>query len=417
MKKLFSNKLYVATLISDTVSNLGDILFYLALMSYVLQVPETKLAISLIGISEMLPMLFGVLLGYFADRFPNKVNGILLSQVLRAILYSLLGLAMGWRPALWIALFAIGINLISDLAGAFENALFIPVSLRLVADEDRAQALGISSALTQLGRVVFNSAGAVLLTWFSYQTIAFLNAGTFMIAAGIIFSIKPLLNHLFTDRPLLSAEKINQASTFSLRQFKATFNLAIKEIFAIPVIKGVMIVAPLLNAVAAGIQTIFVLQLNNQPNFILVNPAVSLAAFTTILSLGSILGSLLVDKLFGRMNLKAIFILDIILTTLIYVFMLLGNSYGVLICLFSMGISMGAVNPKLNALIINTLSEDKIAMVTNAISTYFTAMMAIAQFILSSLILLFAAETLLWGLILLSLLLLGYTMTMKAVEV
>lgn len=48
MKKIITNRLFMATFVSDMLSNFGDVLYYLALMNMVLLVPETKLAIALV---------------------------------------------------------------------------------------------------------------------------------------------------------------------------------------------------------------------------------------------------------------------------------------------------------------------------------------------------------------------------------
>ena len=55
MKRILQNKLFMGTFVSDMLSNFGDVLYYLALMNYVLLLPEAKFAISLVTLSESLP--------------------------------------------------------------------------------------------------------------------------------------------------------------------------------------------------------------------------------------------------------------------------------------------------------------------------------------------------------------------------
>ena len=57
MKSILKNKLFLATFAADMLSNFGDVLYYLALMNYVLLLPEAKFAISLVTLSESLPFL------------------------------------------------------------------------------------------------------------------------------------------------------------------------------------------------------------------------------------------------------------------------------------------------------------------------------------------------------------------------
>lgn len=296
MKRILNNKLYMMTLISDNISNFGDIIFYLALLSYVLQIPETKLAVALIGISEMVPVILGTFLGYLADRYSKKVDGILATQFFRAILYIVLGLLLGLTPSFGIVLLAILINLFSDMSGIYENALFYPVSLRLVRDEDRAQAMGLSTALSQTGRIIFNSVGAVLLTWFTYQEVAFINAATFVIAAVFLLMIRNTLSALFSKRPL-QAEKQRHQSNLT-KDFLYSLRMVVKELFRIPILKDSMIVAPLLNAIGSGVSVLYLLMLKEHPESIFISYSISIAALSVALGLGNILGSLTVNLFF-----------------------------------------------------------------------------------------------------------------------
>lgn len=415
MKKILSNKLYMTTLISDNISNFGDILFYLALMSYVLQIPETKLAVALIGISEMIPVMLGSFLGYLADRYSKKVFGILASQFFRVALYALLGLLLGFKPQLWIVLVAILVNLCSDISGFFENALFRPVSLRLVSDEERPQAMGLSSSIAATGRIIFNSAGAFLLTWFSYQAISFINAITFLLAALIILAIKSRLEALFIQRPFELSIKSSEKG--EKHRFIQSFKEGLKELFAIPALKESMIIAPLLNAVGVGVSILYILILNDYPKAIIVSQPFSIAALSIAMSLGTILGGLTVDLVFKKMTLKPIFQISIVLSILVYLAMIVQNTALVLLCIFIISVTSGALNPKISALVYNHVAEENLGVVFNGMVTYFSLGMVVFQFILSGLVVLLPLTYIFWFLILLCSLLFLYTMTIESVEV
>ncbi len=66
MERILKNKLYMITLAADLISNFGDTLYYLALMNYVVQLPDSKFAVSLVTISEVLPVLGTFILGYYS---------------------------------------------------------------------------------------------------------------------------------------------------------------------------------------------------------------------------------------------------------------------------------------------------------------------------------------------------------------
>ena len=63
MRKILKNKLYLKVLVSDLISNFGDTLYFIALMTYVTEIKESNLAISIVNISETLPILFTIFFG------------------------------------------------------------------------------------------------------------------------------------------------------------------------------------------------------------------------------------------------------------------------------------------------------------------------------------------------------------------
>lgn len=190
MKKIFSNKLFMATFVSDLISNFGDIVYYLALMNYVLILPNGKTAIALVTISETFPFLTNIVMGILGDRTKNKVDTILGTLFFRVLLYGIIGLVMGFKPTLWILVIAVIINVLSDLAGQYENALFKPVTLRIIKEEDREKFLGFRQGTMTGFQMGFMASGAILLMIFNFQQLAFVNALTFLMSSIIILSIR-----------------------------------------------------------------------------------------------------------------------------------------------------------------------------------------------------------------------------------
>ncbi|MGL6299616.1 hypothetical protein ACR31S_04320 [Streptococcus iniae] len=160
MKKVLSNKLFMATFVSDMLSNFGDIVYYFAMMAYVLQLPNTNIAISLVTFSESLPILSKLLMSIWGDRTKNKLDTILWTLMLRIVLYSIVGFAMGFTPSLWILGLALLVNVCSDLAGQYENALFTPISLRIVTKEDREGMFAFRQAVSSVLYMLFQASGA-----------------------------------------------------------------------------------------------------------------------------------------------------------------------------------------------------------------------------------------------------------------
>ena len=91
MTIFFKNKEYRKFSIASILSSAGDILFYLALMTYASRLKNYSLALSLIAISESVPRLFSSVGGYLADRTQNKFQKIVWMAMIRGALYLLVG--------------------------------------------------------------------------------------------------------------------------------------------------------------------------------------------------------------------------------------------------------------------------------------------------------------------------------------
>ena len=93
------------------MSSAGDILFYLAFMTYASKLQNYSLALSLIAISESIPRLFYIVGGYFADRTKNKYKNIVLAAVIRFILYGMVGFLLISNLSQWnLVIIIAGIN-------------------------------------------------------------------------------------------------------------------------------------------------------------------------------------------------------------------------------------------------------------------------------------------------------------------
>lgn len=175
------------------LSNFGDTVYSLALMNYVLLVPQKEEAIALVSISESLPILFSILIGYWADQKEKKIDWIIYSQISRFSLYLLAGFLLQFDPALMLVLTLVGINFFSDLAGKFENSLFLPLKVQLLLPEERESILATTQGIEASSSIIFQFIGAALLSWISYGQLAFLNATTFLLAAFLTLHLRPHL--------------------------------------------------------------------------------------------------------------------------------------------------------------------------------------------------------------------------------
>ena len=113
MNIFLTNKNYRRFSIASFLSSAGDILFYLAFMTYESKLKNYSLALSLIAISESLPKLFTIFGGYFADKTQHKFKNIFLSAIIRCALYSIVGLLFISNVNQWsLVIIVVIINLI-----------------------------------------------------------------------------------------------------------------------------------------------------------------------------------------------------------------------------------------------------------------------------------------------------------------
>ncbi|MGT2756593.1 MFS transporter [Streptococcus ovuberis] len=411
MKRILGNKLFMASFVSDMLSNFGDVLYYLALMNYVLLLPDAKLAISLVTLSETLPYLTMIFMGMWGDKTKNKVDTILATQFFRVGLYVLVGLAMGFPPALWIVIVAVIANLLSDLAGQYENALYTPLSLRVVADEDRETMYAFRQATRSVLQIVFQSSGALLITLMTYQQLAFVNAGTFLGAGLIMLVLRPAFQKLLKERPIEVAQ--HSENQGEARHFFANSWQSLKASYQVmknlPLLQTSIMTIACLNAVFVAVGSLLVLTIKDHPSFVLINPATTLATFSIMQLLGNVVGSVLGTTLFKALSFETLLKWSTLMPVLMFTSFLLHNTYMVFLVIFATTMTVGIFSPKMQAYVVRSIPEESLATVGAGINTFCTFGMVGAQFILSGLVLVLSSDMISLLFLALSLLLFGVT--------
>ncbi|RFE01401.1 MFS transporter [Streptococcus parauberis] len=407
MKKIFSNKLFMATFVSDLISNFGDIVYYLALMNYVLILPNGKTAIALVTISETFPFLTNIVMGILGDRTKNKVDTILGTLFFRVLLYGIIGLVMGFKPTLWILVIAVIINVLSDLAGQYENALFKPVTLRIIKEEDREKFLGFRQGTMTGFQMGFMASGAILLMIFNFQQLAFVNALTFLMSSIIILSIRKGLKKKVVDAPIHINE--SEKSDPFIKEIKKSLYTAYESLSKVPVLKSSIIIVAGLNAILAVEDAILLLIFKENPNFGFGSLAATIAILGLVSSIGMILGSFLLARDQFTITIEQSLLGSIIAVVTLFLGIFLQNVYTMMFAIGLLSISIGITNPKVEVLIMKTMPENQLATISSGISTFCTFSMVISKALVSALVLFLSAKMLGLLFLLLSLILLGYT--------
>lgn len=397
MKNILTNKLFMWGYVSDMLSNFGDVLYYLALMNYVLLLPNPQFALAIITFSETLPIIMGFAIGIYADKTKNKVDAIMMSLVVRFMLYVIVGVVMGFTPSLWVILAVSSVNLVSDLLGKYENGLHTPLSLRILANDEREQAFAFKQSLSSVLQMVFKAVAAILVGLFSYQHLAFVNAATFGIAALIMFLLRPSFQNLLVKQPIKPIAEVSNQSNNIFQEMWSSSQLVWREIQTIPILKQSLIIVPALNAVFAGLDVLFVYNLSQYPEMILQTSAITLAAFSITFLLGNVLaGFLVMSGRFHKVEIGQLLNLLTVSPLAIFLSFLTHNTYLIFLIVFMTALVLGIMSPKMTALILNSLPEERLATIGSGLDTYFMASIFVTRLLVSGLLVILSANQVTW---------------------
>ncbi|MGX7087470.1 MFS transporter [Gemelliphila palaticanis] len=382
MKELLKNRLYITSLTSDIISNIGDIMFYLALVNYVVFLESPEYGVAILTISETLPGIFAIFLGYFADKSINRVNKIALTLVIRSFLYMIIGFLMGYSPALWIVIVAAVINFLSDIIGQYESSLFLPISLKVVPNELREKSIAFKSSIVSTINIIARVFGILLIGILSYSMIAYINSATFIIALLIFLTIyKPLKNIYKDEEKSLKDNVIFNRNM--LKEFKNNFKIVLEEIKSFPEVISAMLVIPFINAILFVINPIFILLISKHSDFIIINSQTTIATFPIVLSISSIFGSIVAIKYSEKFEIMPLLITVLVVSLAIFVSLYFHKIYLSLIFIGLIAIIVSLINPKLSALIQNNVNPNIIGTVFGFLGTSAQIVMVIVSFIFS----------------------------------
>ncbi|HFR3475143.1 TPA: MFS transporter, partial [Streptococcus suis] len=393
---------------ADLISNFGDTLYYLALMNYVLLLPDTKFALAMITASETLPILAGLFIGIWADKTKNKLDTILATLVVRVGLYAFVGFLMGFTPALWVVAVVCVINFLSDLAGQYENGLYMPVSLRVVAAEDRETAMAFKMTVKNLLQIAFQASGAILIGFMSYQNLAFFNAGTFLVSLAIMVGLRPAFAKLLKENPIQEVEQ-TETEAGLVKGIGQSLKESYQAIQKIPVLKASILTIAGINTVFSAISPLVILSMKEFSDFVIVNSGITLALVFNLFSVGYILGSSLGMAFFKHISLSNLLKCCTVFSVILFVGFYLHNIYIVMATILVTTMTTGIINPKLYALIMNELPEDKLATINAGMGTIFNIGMLAGQALVALMVTILSVTSISLIFLLLSVGLLGYT--------
>lgn len=335
--------------LASWLSSAGNILFYLALMTYASRLKNYSLALSLIAITESLPNLIQSLSGYLADRTKNKYHVIVWLAVIRFALYMLVGLLFATNISGWnLVLLVIGLNFISDLSGKYSGGLQTPLIVSLVGENEMSEAQGFTNGISQLITMIAQFAGSGLLLFMSYSGLAIVNAITFLVA-GIIYAN--------IGMNVKKQEVNKQPEEVNTQKFGATIVSSLKQVKQANGLLTIVLVIALLNGLLSTVEPLISIVLAGNKNMLIGNYSFTIAVVSTVAAIGMASGSTIGTKIFKNTSLFLIVLADTIATITLAIAIIYGNIFASLFCLTILGFLAGIVSPKLLQWLVTTVDR------------------------------------------------------------
>ncbi|CCI84911.1 major facilitator superfamily permease [Lactobacillus pasteurii DSM 23907 = CRBIP 24.76] len=377
MNVFLKNKDYRKFSIASFLSNAGDILFYLAFMTYASKLQNYSLALSLIAISESIPRLFNIFGGYLADKTRNKFKSIFLIAVVRFILYSLVGVLFITNISQWALVIAVVIiNFISDTVGAYSGGLNIPLIVEIVGQDEIAEAEGFTNGVSEVITSIAQFVGSGLLLFLSYSNLAFINAITFL-AAGLLYASASFHNK--TDTHSIEPEEVNE------EKFFATMKNSYKQIRKASGLLTVVLVIALLNGALSAIGSLLpIVMAGNRSTMIISTYSFTLAIIGVVVSAGAILGSVFGPQIFKKQSVFFMVIVAIILSIAATVGGLIANIFVILPFYFSLAVISSTASLKMQQWLVNAIDRKILASSVGLLNTIVMATAPIMTTILTT---------------------------------
>ena len=410
MNIFLKNKLYRLFAISSAFGNAGRTLFDIAFIIYATSLPNPELAVSIVSIATTLPYIISFILGYFADQTKDKYNRILSTRFYQFLLFSLFASVCIYGVQWWIFIVLVFVNVVADILGGYNSYLSMSINTRLVRKEQLSEALAFISSINNTISLGGKAVGVFVLGLLSYNYSYFgmLNAVLFLIAFLILAKYKNAMKAEIGSFKVKNTEKVS--TKIFLKDTIENFKILreIKKIY------NFVILFLGMNFYSSAMFALLLVILVKNDSLLFGNVAYTITLLEIVEVLSTIAGGVYQISFYKNMSLKNNAILEIILF-IMYVgnLLLLQNKFILVILTVIIGYFEGISNPKLDALILQSVPEEKQTSIYSIFSTIITISVPIG----TTVILFFAnaigASFALYSLLILLILVLVYSFRVK----
>ncbi len=346
---------YRALINVTVLSGIGDGLYNIVFVIYAGSLSFKTLAVSMASMATLIPSLLSVIVGHIADRTQHKVRFMMIARIAQFILFISLACLITFPGNMGLFLVLLAINIISDTLSLYSNGLALPLLKHLLPEKALKKSMGFMTAMTLTVQVVFQGVGSVVIVVLkhNYAAVGFLNALTFMAAAVLI---KSKISTLSSAEP----NAIVQTKEALFGSIRSTLGFIRRRQFLFSVI----ILTFLINVFGASISGLINVTLLYYKSMWFINYGNSVAIMNMMISIGMIVGSLFTGKITEHMSLMHLFMMSLLLSGMSGVSFIWPRSFYLsAMLLFGMGYFIGKINPRISAIVLHSVSEQRLAAV------------------------------------------------------
>ena len=410
MNIFLKNKLYRLFTISSAFGNAGRTLFDIAFIIYATSLPNPGLAVSIVSIATTLPYIISFILGYFADQTKDKYNRILSTRFYQFLLFSLFALVCIYGVQWWIFIVLVFVNVVADILGGYNGYLSMSINTRLVRKEQLSEALAFISSINNTISLGGKAVGVFVLGLLSYNYSYFgmLNATLFLIAFLILAKYK---NEM---KAAIGSFKVDNKEKVSAKRFLKDTIENFKILREIKKIYNFVLLFLGMNFYSSAMFALLLVILVKNESLLFGNVAYTITLLEIVEVVSTIIGGVYQISFYKNMNLRNNAILEIILF-IMYVgnLLLLQNKFILVILTIVIGYFAGISNPKLDALILQSVPEEKQTSIYSIFSTIITISVPIGTTVILFFANAISSSFALYSLLLLLIIVLMYSFKVK----
>ena len=410
MNIFLKNKLYRLFTISSAFGNTGRTLFDIAFIIYATSLPNPELAVSIVSIATTLPYIISFILGYFADQTKDKYNRILSTRFYQFLLFSLFASVCIYGVQWWIFIVLVFVNVVADILGGYNSYLSMSINTRLVRKEQLSEGLAFISSINNTISLAGKAVGVFVLGLLSYNYSYFgmLNAVLFLIAFLILAKYK---NEMKAE---IGSFKVDNKEKVSTKRFLKDTIENFKILREIKKIYNFVILFLGMNFYSSAMFALLLVILVKNETLLFGNVAYTITLLEIVEVVSTIAGGVYQISFYKNMSLRNNAILEIILF-IMYVgnLLMLQNKFILVILTVIISYFEGISNPKLDALILQSVPEEKQTSIYSIFSTIITISVPIGTTVILFFANAISASFALYSLLILLILVLVYSFRVK----